>query len=135
MTLYTSNKNQLTKRGILIYLGITVFCLLFSNIYEYFSHNVYSGFMVFLASIPFAGGLLPLLLIRLTSLPFPGRFAENAYHCGIATLTVGCCLTGVFEIYGSVSNLVKIYWIAGTLLCLLGIVTYTFSCMIVRHPR
>ena len=36
------------KKGALIYLGITLFCFIFSTIYEYFSHGVYSEYMTLL---------------------------------------------------------------------------------------
>ena len=38
-----------------IYLGISVFVFIFGQIYEYFSHGVYSNYMIFAFLIPFAG--------------------------------------------------------------------------------
>lgn len=128
-----SNKKRLTEHSIRTYFLITIFCILFSVIYEHFSHGVYSGFMVFLFSIPFAGGFIPFFLINITSLPFPGKFASNAYHSGIAALTVGCCMHGIFEIYGSSSNLLTIYWIAGGILILTGLTAYLLSLHTARH--
>ena len=128
MILSTSNKKQHVIHGIQIYLGSTIFCTLFSVIYEAFSHEVYSNFMIYLALIPLIGGLLPFLLLRLTNLPYPARLSLNAYNSGIATLTVGCCLKGVFEIYGSSCPQITVYWITGAALVFLGLLTYGITC-------
>jgi len=47
------------KRARNAFAGITVFTAVFSAIYEYFSHGVYSGFMIWAALIPFFGVVLP----------------------------------------------------------------------------
>lgn len=133
MILSTSNKRQHVIHGIQIYLGITIFCILFSVIYEAFSHEVYSNFMIYLALVPLFGGLLPFLLLLFSKLPYPARLSLNAYNSGIATLTVGCCLKGVFEIYGSSCPLITVYWIAGAALVLLGLLTYGVTCVAGRR--
>lgn len=116
-------------RSVIIYLSITAFCGLFSAVYEHFSHGVDSDFMIRLFAIPLLGGVLPFLLIRLFSLPFPNRLSLNAYNSAVATLAVGCCMQGVFEIYGTVSSLIPYYFYAGAVLALIGIVTYLLSMM------
>ncbi len=46
------------------------------------------------------------------------------YGSGIATLTVGCCLKGVFEIYGTASPFVIYYFIIGFILSAIGILIF-----------
>ena len=40
-----------------IYLGISAFVFIFSQVYEHFSHGVYSGFMIYAFLIPFVGSI------------------------------------------------------------------------------
>ena len=49
----------------LIYLGISIFVFIFGQIYEYFSHGVYSSYMMFVFLIPFIGLFIPSLLNNL----------------------------------------------------------------------
>ena len=78
------------------YLGITLFCCLFSAVYEAFSHHVFSGWMIALPLYPAIMGVLPFLLLRRR---IPG-WSRQLWHCGVATVMAGSCLTGVFEIAG-----------------------------------
>ena len=129
-----------------VYVAVAAFCGLFSAIYEYFSHGVYSAWMIFLFAWPLVGGVLPYAVVVLvgrrhgdgSSGPIAkrnhsgkpgqrnrphgdgwektataGRWARLAHHAAIATLTVGACLSGVFEIYGTASGWVAVYWAAG----------------------
>ncbi len=47
------------------YLMGALFCIVFAVIYESFSHQVYSGYMIFAFALPLVGGALPYLLITL----------------------------------------------------------------------
>ena len=116
-------------RSVVLYLAVTLFCGLFSAVYEHFSHGVDSDYMIWLFAIPLLGGVLPFLLIRLFSLPFPNRLSLNAYNSAVATFTVGCCMQGVFEIYGTVSSLLPYYFYAGAVLAFFGIAVYLLSTM------
>ena len=113
----SDNKKQ--RRAALTYLAVSAFCGFFAAVYEHFSHGVVSGFMVYLFAWPLLGAL-PCLLLR----TFPQRAARNFWGAGVATLTVGSCLTGVFEIYGSTAPLVCVYWYAGAALLAAGAAAY-----------
>lgn len=119
------------KRATLAYAAIALFCFFFSAIYESFSHGVYSPYMLCLGLFPLLGGVLPLLILHKLKFPEPYAPVRGAYNAGIATLTVGSCLTGVFEIYGSVSPLTSVYWYVGGILMLIGAGLYFFlySCV------
>jgi len=123
--LYISGeKKRKVLKTILAYIAITAFCWLFGYVYERFSHGVYSDFMVYMFLFPLIGGLVPFVFIRFTPAPFPGRFSQNAYNSGIAALTLASLLRGVFDIYGTISNYVKLYWILGIFLTIIGIISY-----------
>jgi len=114
-------------RAALIYLGISMFCGLFSVVYEHFSYGVYSNYMIYLFLFPLLGGVLPFGSIRLLdNLKFPGRLALNLYNSGIAALTVGSCLQGALAIYGTTSGYMLVYWLGGILLVAVGVIDYIY---------
>ncbi|MDO4547182.1 MAG: hypothetical protein Q4D04_03695, partial [Clostridia bacterium] len=84
-----------------IYLLISIFCALFGAIYEHYSHDVYSYYMLYAFMFPLAGGTLPALAMALFSRRIPARPALNLYNSGIAALTIGSIFAGVLEIYGT----------------------------------
>lgn len=103
------------------YLLAALFCIVFAAIYEYFSHQVYSDYMIFAFAIPMLGGALPFLLMTAYGSFFPGRTSISLYHSGIMALTVGSIMHGVLDIYGTTNSLINIYWAAGALLIAAGI--------------
>lgn len=104
----------------LIYLGISIFVFIFGQIYEYFSHGVYSSYMMFAFLIPFIGLFIPSLL---NNLILKRNITDNVtlpWKCGIATLTVGSIYKGVLEIYGTSGTFEQVYLIIGSLLCIIA---------------
>ena len=104
----------------LIYLGISIFVFIFGQIYEYFSHGVYSSYMMFAFLIPFIGLFIPSLL---NNLILKRKITDNVtlpWKCGIATLTVGSIYKGVLEIYGTSGTFEQVYLIIGSLLCIIA---------------
>ena len=115
------------KKTTAAYLAIALFCGFFGYVYERFSHGVYSNFMVFLFLFPLLGGALPYGLIWLFRVRVPRRLAANLINSGVATLTAGSCLRGIFDIYGTASVFVTVYWWAGTAFLALGAVAYLLA--------
>ena len=76
--------------------------------------------MSFLFLWPLLGALWYLLLPGLLSL-HPDRVTVNAVNAGLATLTVGSLLRGIFEIAGTSSPYVPAFFCAGGVLCLAGV--------------
>lgn len=86
-------------------------------IYNHFGHGVYSAYMTYMFLFPLilGGGIYGLILI----LPMTkeiSRLTFNLYNSGIATLTVGSLLKGIFEIAGTSSPYVVVYWLVGTIM-------------------
>lgn len=124
-TLLTKKSDKKLDKISKIYLGISAFCIVFAAIYEYFSHEVYSVFMIFAFLIPFLGGTLVFYTIkRFTIKSMPGESLVRLYNCGIATLTVGSIFQGVLEIYGTTNSLVNVYLVVGGLLVISAITIY-----------
>jgi len=112
----------------LVYAFATLFCIVFSTVYEHYGHGVYSNFMVYLFLFPLIGGVLPFTLLRLTRHgAFPPRISFNLYNSGIATLAVGSAMQGALEIYGTTSNYMPVYWNVGIALIVMATILYFFS--------
>lgn len=118
MTLFTSGKPG-TGRILRAYLTAAAACAAVGFAYEQFSHGVNSAFMLFAFLFPLVGGAGVLGALRLwPGAREPQPAARKLYRSGIATLTLGSFMTGVFEIYGSAAPLVAVYWFAGAALVL-----------------
>lgn len=116
---------QTTKRPILIYAGVTVFCLVFCLIYYQFSHGVHSPFMSFMFAWPLLLGLVPSLIMALWGQTGRrGKWSQNFYHSGVAALTVSSMLRGIFDIAGTASDYQWYLMVAGFIFLILGIVLY-----------
>ena len=120
--MYTSDKPISEKRYasvIKAYLLSTVGCALFGAVYELFSHEVWSCFMICAFAFPLLLGAIPFFLMQKRGKPFPRRAAELV-HAGVAALTVGSILQGVLEIYGTSNPFMIVYWVAGGTLTAIG---------------
>lgn len=127
----TSDKRAY-DRSILRYLAAAALCAAFGFIYESFGHGVSSAWMTRAFLFPLLGGAGVLGVLR--GLPAgrrPQQTARALYGSGLAALTVGSLLTGVFEIYGSAAPLVSVYWPLGGFLMAVGAAV----CLAQRPPR
>ena len=125
-TLLTKKSDKKLDKISKIYLGISAFCIVFAAIYEYFSHEVYSAFMIFAFLIPFLGGTVVFYTIKRFAIKsMPGESLVRLYNCGIATLTVGSIFQGVLEIYGTTNSLVNVYLAVGLMLIISAAAIYT----------
>lgn len=106
------------------YLFLSVLIFVFSQIYEYFSHGVYSNYMLYAFLIPFLGLSVPSFLLHSLkkALPTNSRFL---WKCGIATLTVGSIYKGILEIYGTNGYFEFPYLFLGAGLCVSAVITCT----------
>lgn len=124
------------SRSSLIFICVSLFCGLFSAVYEHYGHGVYSNYMVYLFAFPLVGGTIPYALLGLLpNVVCPSRLSMRIYNSGLAALTVGSCLRGVLDIYGTSSGYVPVYWAAGALLTELGVVIYLFEVHAFRVRR
>ena len=129
--MYISDKERKTAKKIFLkYLAVSVFCAVFGFIYEVFSHQVYSKWMIFMFLFPLLLGALPFGIISFSGrFPLPRPASENLYGSGIATLTMGSCFLGVLEIYGTTSALSSVYFITGGLLAAFGLTVYLLDAL------
>jgi hypothetical protein len=107
------------------FLAASLFCVFFNVTYGKFSHGVHSGYMTFMFAYPLFGGAAVYLLIwALPEIWIPGRFVINVYNSGIAALTVGSMLRGIFDIAGTSSPYQPAFMIVGIAMVFSGLLLY-----------
>ncbi|MBQ7670795.1 MAG: hypothetical protein IJS45_08760 [Clostridia bacterium] len=111
--MYTSDISL--KKNLLGNIAGTAFLALFGAVYELFSHEVYSYFMIYAFAIPLTLGALTYALLLIFK-KYPGKTETRLWNSGIAALSVGCVFRGVLEIYGTTNSLIAVYNISGVLL-------------------
>ena len=112
----------------MIYVGVSLFCIVFFLIYDRFSHGVRSPYMTFLFAWPLTLGAIPeLVFYLLPGARRPGTLSANLYHSGVAALTTGSLLRGIFDIAGNASVYQHWLMVAGGFLLAGGIVMYLLN--------
>ncbi len=105
---------------VIVYFGIALFCIIFAKIYNHFGHGVTSLYMDYMFVYPLAG-----FLICSLHLPSKIKFnpiSLNAYGAGVAALTCGSLLKGIFRIAGTSSKYEICFYIVGIAFTIAGIV-------------
>jgi len=131
-----ANKEKATKVAFTYFL-ISLFWALFGGIYEIFSHEVYSFYMIYAFAIPLVMGTLPFWIYGMSGRDskdledesgsghkYPNSVTLNLYHAAIATLTIGSIMKGVLDIYGTTNSLIKIYPSVGAVLLAMAAIGY-----------
>ena len=116
----TERSGKEIEKLVFTYLIVTLVCAIFGAVYEFFSHGVYSYYMLYAFMIPFLEGTVYFYGILYFRSKIPGCIARRFQHFGILTLTVGCVVCGILEIYGTTNHLVKIYFIVGEMFLAIG---------------
>jgi hypothetical protein len=116
------------RKTSVVFLAISLLCVIVNSIYGLYSHGVPSDYLTFMFACPLLGGtVVYLLLWALPKARMPGRFSINLYNSGIAALTVGSALRGVFDIAGTSSPYQPVFMIAGITMVSLGAFCYFVS--------
>ncbi len=118
-----------------IYLVLTVFLALFGAVYERFSHEVYSYYMLYAFSIPLLLGVVVFFLLMKHGRAYPNALTAALYHGGIASMSLGSIVSGILEIYGTDHPLTRLYWILGSTLCVLGVLSYLLLGSVLGRSR
>ena len=120
-----SRKKQI-RRTVWSYLIVSILMIVINKVYGDFGHGVHSAVMTWMFLYPLLGGVLLFLLMdRLlpdTTTRFSGyRLFYNSYNSGIAVLTTGSFLKGVFDIAGTNSSYIALFYAVGWLFIVLGL--------------
>lgn len=134
--LYTSATNKLKRskqilKTAIIYFVVAAFCIIFDKVYAVFGHGVYCASMSLMFLYPLIGGGVLFLLLWLFILNADDvkyyRFYYNCYNSGIAALTIGSILNGIFKIAGTSSAYVAVFIVCGYILSIIGFLGYLIN--------
>ena len=117
--MFTSDKKR-ALRSSLLYGCAALFFAVFGFVYELFSHEVYSYYMIYAFMIPVCLGIIPYLGIYHSGLRLPSGIFTQVYASGVMTLTTGSIMRGVLDIYGTTNSKLVLYLYAGSVLCAAG---------------
>ncbi len=115
-------------------LCIVAFFAVFGAVYEAFSHEVYSYFMMYSFMIPLAGCSLLYSILAVRGIILSRTFCD-LWEAGIMSLTLGSVFQGVLEIYGTTNRLIWVYPAAGALLMAAAACTLFFRTGYGTHER
>lgn len=119
--MFTSDKTLIAHiRGNII---AAVLLALFGGVYEYFSYEVYSYFMIYAFAFPLVMGALvySFLIFRKR---IPDRRALILWNSAIAAFAVGSGFQGVLDIYGTTNRLIIVYPITGSVMAVLALIFF-----------
>lgn len=112
------------KKNNIVYLIVSIICGIFSYVYEMFSHEVYSPYMILPGVVTFILGIVLTTLIR----KIHNKWSYRFYNSSVACLVVGMYIKGVLDIYGTTNDLLDIYFMVSMMFLILCIVSiYRFS--------
>lgn len=115
----------------MVYLAVSVFCVIFDKVYAIFGHGVKGASMTLMFLYPLLGGFA-VFLSSWIFIPHSDevsgyRFFYNSYNSGIAALTVGSMLNGIFEIAGTSSPYTVAFFILGWTFSAFGALEYLMN--------
>lgn len=113
------NKLEKEKKRFIIY---SIICIIFTFIYELFSHGVISYYMILSFIFPLLGFIEIVILCKKNKLVKIN--SHNFFKASLLTFTLGSILKGILDIYGTTNKLIIIYLILGLILLVLSIITY-----------
>lgn len=117
--MFTSGINKKFFKTSFAYFCVSLFLLLFGAVYEYFSHGVYSYFMIYAFAIPLVFGAFVYFIRALISGDKKRLNTSDMLYCGaISVFTAGSITKGIIDIYGTTNKNLKIYVFLGA--CLLA---------------
>lgn len=122
-------KNEFSlKKTVVVYLILSFAAIAIDNIYALFGHGVSSAAMSWMFLYPFVGGTLVYTLVALlapaVSRAEGFRLSANIYNSGIATLTIGSFLKGILDIAGTASSYTIVFYAAGVIFTIAGLVIF-----------
>jgi hypothetical protein len=124
------------KRAAVVGASLALLCVVFTAIYESFSHGAVSTHMRCMFLMPLVGCALPALVCLLTPLHrHVCRPAFNLWNSGLAVWTVGCLFRGIVNISGRFTDLDSIYWVTGWIFLAAAVAWELIHPVILRQRR
>ena len=120
MTLFILDIKEV-KKEIKKFVILAICVAAFGGIYEIFSHQVYSVFMLGAFLVPLVLGDLVYYLFFVKCGFGLNNAANNLYKSFIYTTTIASIMKGVLDIYGTTNSFILVYPFASAILLLLTI--------------
>ena len=112
--MFTSVTKKSASKHFFTYIGLTIFSLVFTFVYERFSYGESSMFMRMMFFAPLAGALIYLLTGMGMS-----WVKNHIFNSAIAVVASACLVKGIVEVSGRTTSVDMPYWyVAAVLLCL-----------------
>ena len=125
MTLSTLDiKKQAVK-----YFSLSIFFLIFGIVYESFSHNVFSNYMMWAFLIPLFLGFVPYMILYILNKKI-NIISLQLYNSSVLTFTLGSTMKGILEIYGTTNVLMNVYLPVSITLLVLSIIVFVINILI-----
>ena len=121
-----STSVKIMLKQILMQLISAIWFAFFGAVYERFSHEVYSYYMIYAFAIPLVMGALPYSIMAVKQYQPDGLFL-HLWNSAVITFTIGSIFKGVLDIYGTTNSLLTVYPIAGLILAILALATLKFK--------
>lgn len=116
-----STLDKIYRDNILGHMIFAIFIAVFGAIYEKFSHEVYSYYMIYAFMIPLCLGSFAYLLASKKAKKEPRNITISAWNAVVVTLTIGSIFQEILEIYGTTNRLVWFYPVAAIIFLLIAI--------------
>ena len=133
MTLCSLDIKKLYLKTALIYLICSVITVVFSIVYSFFSHEVYSDYLTFAFLYPLIGGAV--LYLFLSKINLFLKWPYNFYNAGIATITTGSILAGINEIAGADTLYFMWFYLVGIVFIVLALVLILVNVLLRRKGK
>lgn len=132
--MYISEDSKKIMIPAAIYAGVTLFCAVFSIIYNMFAHGVHSPYMTWLFVWPLVLGVAAKLVAGIIRQKRDaGRVADIAeciYNSGVAAITVSSMLRGIMDIAGTGSVYQTWMLYAGAVMAAAGAVIFAVAVLV-----
>ncbi|WP_430523839.1 hypothetical protein [Streptococcus thermophilus] len=118
MSFTSVTKKSASEHFFTTYIGLTIFSLVFTFVYELFSYGESSTFMRLMFFAPLAGAMI-YLLTRLGMSWVRNRVSKFLVNSAIAVVSSACLVKGIVEVSGRTTSVDMPYWyVEARLLCL-----------------
>ena len=117
------------KKQAIKYFSLSIFFLIFGIVYETFSHNVYSNYMMWAFLIPLFLGFVPYMILYILNKKI-NIISLQLYNSSVLTFTLGSTMKGILEIYGTTNVLMNVYLPLSITLLVLSIIVFVINILI-----
>ena len=133
VTLFSLDIKKLYLKTALVYFISSVVTVVFSIVYSFFSHEVYSDYLTYAFLYPLIGGAV--LYLFISKINIFKKWPYNFYNAGIATITTGSILAGINEIAGADTLYFMWFYLVGIIFIVLALVLILVNVLLRRKGK